>query len=81
MVTGLDIWKRAIVKLQNKYQLRAFMINVTINTLTEWLHRDKKILMLSCLFIIHHLNTFKNNKGFMKILVYSSVTGIIIRFM
>ena len=45
--TGLDIWKRAIWKLQNKYQLRVCVINATINTLTEWLHRHKKILMLS----------------------------------
>ena len=45
--TGLDIWKRAIWKLQNKYQPRVCVINATINTLTEWLHRHKKILMLS----------------------------------
>ena len=45
--TGLDIWKRAIWKLQNKFQLRFCVINATINTLTEWLHRHKKILMLS----------------------------------
>ena len=45
--TGLDIWKRAIWKLQNKYQLRVCVINATINTLMEWLHRHKKILMLS----------------------------------
>ena len=35
IVTGLDILNRAILKLQNKYQLRACVINATINTLTE----------------------------------------------
>ena len=30
--TGLDIWKRAIWKLQNKYQLRVCVIYATINT-------------------------------------------------
>ena len=44
--TGLDIRKRAIWKLKNKYQLRVCVISATINTLTEWLHRHKKILML-----------------------------------
>ena len=44
--TGLDIWKRAIWKLQNKYQLRVCVINATINTLTEWLHRHKKIFFV-----------------------------------
>ena len=34
----LDIWKRAIWKLQNKYQLRVCVIYATINTLTKWLH-------------------------------------------
>ena len=47
IITGLDTWKRAIWKLQNKYQLRVCVINATINTLMERLHRDTKILMLS----------------------------------
>ena len=61
------------------------MINATIYTLMEWLHLDIKenthVKLVGFLFIIDHLNTFKNKKGFIKILVYSSVTGIIIGFM
>ena len=48
------------------------MINVTINALTEWLHRDKKVLMLSS-SVVCLLFTIS-------ILADTSVTDIIIRW-
>ena len=53
------------------------MINVTIKTLREPFHCDKKMLSSSvvCLsFTI--LNTFETKKGIIKILVYSSVITV-----
>ena len=44
-------------------------------------YENTHVKLVGFLFIIDHLNTFKNKKGFIKILVYSSVTGIIIGFM
>ena len=49
-----------------------------INILTEQFDRDEKILMLSLWLVflsstVLHVNVFKNKKGIVKILVYSSI--------
>ena len=55
------------------------VINATVNTLTVRFLRDEKILMLSSSVVYLSfaiLNTFEKKKGFIKILVYSSVIEI-----
>ena len=55
------------------------VINATVNTLTERFLRDEKILTLSSSDVYLSfaiLDTFEKMKGFIKILVYSSVIDI-----
>ena len=54
------------------------VINAMINMLTEQFGHDEKILMLSLSLVflsstVLHVNAFKNKKGIVKILVYSSI--------
>ena len=53
------------------------MINATVNMLSEWLHQDKKILMLSSLVV---LNTFENKKGIVKKILVIILALILIRW-
>ena len=48
-----------------------------VNMLSEWLHQDKKILMLSSLVV---LNTFENKKCIIKKILVIILALILIRW-